>query len=439
LKDKDTNREILRLAIPNILSNISIPLLGMVDTALMGRLDSEIYIGAVALGSIIFNIIYWGFGFLRMGTTGLTAQSYGQNDRKECSAILGRSLLFALGGSILILALQSGIAWIGFSLLQGNEAVKALATQYFYIRIYAAPATLGLYVFQGWFLGMQNARYPMVLTIFVNLLNIVFNMVFVLQLGMKVDGVALGTVCAQYLGLALAVGMFFFKYRPFVALFERRQIFRLAAIKRFFAINIDIFIRTVCLVFTFAFFTSASAAIDSLTLAANQILLQYISLMSYAVDGFAFAAESLVGRYIGARDSAHLRKSVRHLLYWGIGLGAAFALVYGVVGKGLLRVFTDQIEIIQAAVPFVWWMVAISLAGSVAYMWDGVYIGATATPPMRNMMLISTLGVFLPVYYLSLSPLGNHGLWLALLLFMVARGITLGLLAKTHILSIKRG
>jgi MATE family multidrug resistance protein len=370
-----------------------------------------------------------------MGTTGLTAQSYGQNDRKECSAILGRSLLFALGGSILILALQSVIAWIGFSLLQGDEAAKALATQYFYIRIYAAPATLGLYVFQGWFLGMQNARYPMVLAIFVNLLNIVFNMVFVLQMGMKADGVALGTVCAQYLGLALAVGMFFFKYRPFVALFERRQIFRLAAIKRFFAINIDIFIRTVCLVFTFAFFTSASAAIDSLTLAANQILLQYISLMSYAVDGFAFAAESLVGRYIGARDSAHLRKSVRHLLYWGIGLGAAFALVYGVVGKDLLRVFTDQTAIIQAAVPFVWWMVAISLAGSVAYMWDGVYIGATTTPPMRNMMLISTLGVFLPVYYLTLSSLGNHGLWLALLLFMVARGITLGLLAKTHIFS----
>lgn len=435
MKDKDTNREILRLAIPNILSNISIPLLGMVDTALMGRLESEIYIGAVALGSIIFNIIYWGFGFLRMGTTGLTAQSYGQEDRTECSAILGRGLLFALGGSILILALQSAIAWIGFSLLQGDEAVKTLATQYFYIRIYAAPATLGLYVFQGWFLGMQNARYPMVLTIVVNLLNIAFNIVFVLQMGMKVDGVALGTVCAQYLGLALAVGMFFFKYRPFIARIERREVFRLTAIKRFFAVNVDIFIRTVCLVFTFAFFTSASAAIDSLTLAANQILLQYLSLMSYAVDGFAFAAESLVGRYIGARDSTHLRKSVRYLFYWGIGFGAAFALVYGLMGRELLRIFTDQEEIIQAALPYVWWIVAISLAGSVAYMWDGVYIGATATVPMRNMMLISTIVIFLPVYYLTLSSVGNHGLWLALLLFMVARGITLGLLAQKNIFS----
>jgi MATE family multidrug resistance protein len=433
LNDRDTNREILRLAVPNILSNISIPLLGMVDTALMGRLESEIYIGAVALGSIIFNIIYWSFGFLRMGTTGLTAQSYGQEDQKECAAILGRGLLFALGGSILILALQSAIAWIGFGLLQGDEAVKTLATQYFYIRIYAAPATLGLYVFQGWFLGMQNARYPMVLTIFVNLMNIVFNIMFVLQMGMKADGVALGTVCAQYLGLALAVGMFFFKYRVFAALIERQQIFRLAAIKRFFAINVDIFIRTVCLVFTFAFFTSASAAIDSLTLAANQILLQYISLMSYAVDGFAFAAESLVGRYIGAKDSGNIKKSVRYLFYWGIGFGAAFALVYGELGRGLLRVFTDQTEIIQVALPYVWWMVAMSLAGSVAYMWDGVYIGATATAPMRNMMVISMAGVFLPVYYLTVRPLGNHGLWLALLLFVVARGITLSLLAKKHI------
>jgi MATE family multidrug resistance protein len=433
LKDNNTNQEILRLAIPNILSNISIPLLGIVDTVLMGRLESEIYIGAVALGTIIFNIIYWGFGFLRMGTTGLTAQSYGKGERKEGAAILGRGLLFALGGSILILGLQSVIAWIGFGLLQGDETVKNLATQYFYIRIYAAPATLGLYVFQGWFLGMQNARYPMVLTIFVNLLNIVFNVVFVLQMGMKADGVALGTVCAQYLGLALALGMVFYKYRAFIFLIDRGQIFRLAAIKRFFAINVDIFIRTVCLVFTFAFFTSASAAFDSLTLAANQILLQYISLMSYAVDGFAFAAESLVGRYVGARDSARLRKSVRYLFYWGVGFGAVFALVYSAAGRTLLRIFTDQAEIIQAASPFVWWAVAISLAGSVAYMWDGVYIGATVTPSMRNMMLISTVAIFLPAYYLTVPAMGNHGLWLALLLFMIARGISLGLLAKRHV------
>lgn len=432
------NREILRLAVPNILSNISIPLLGMVDTALMGRLESEIYIGAVALGSVLFNFIYWGFGFLRMGTTGFTAQAYGKNDHKECSAILGRGLLVALSSSIALIALQAAIAWAGFSLIQGDAAVESLARQYFNIRIYAAPATLGLFVFHGWFLGMQNARYPMYLTIVVNGLNILFNVLFVFQMGMKSDGVALGTVCAQYIGLILAAIMFLHKYRRSVSLLDRAQILQLAAMKRFFAINADIFIRTICLVFTFAFFTSASAAISSMVLAANQILMQYLSLMSYAVDGFAFAAESLTGRFFGARDIFKLKQSVRLLFFWGTGLGVFFALCYGLFGKPLLRLFTDQLDIIQTAMPYLFWVVAITIAGSIAYLWDGVYIGATASVPMRNMMLLSTVAVFLPVYYLTITLLGNHSLWLALTLFMIARAMTLGLLAKRNIFTFSR-
>jgi MATE family multidrug resistance protein len=427
------NREILRLAIPNILSNVSIPLLGMADTAFMGRLDSEIYIGAVALGSVLFNFIYWGFGFLRMGTTGLTAQAFGANDDRECSAILGRGLLVALSSSIAIIALQYAIARLGFSLLQGDAAVESLAREYFLIRIYAAPATLGLYVLHGWFLGMQNARYPMWLTVFVNTLNVLFNIFFVFQMGMKADGVALGTVCAQYLGLALAVGLFLHKYRLYLASFKRSQILRLKAVKRFFAVNGDIFIRTISLVFAFAFFTSASAALGSMILAANQILLQYLSLMSYAVDGFAFAAESLVGRFVGAKDLKTLKLSVRLLFVWGCGFGAVFAAAYVFFGKTLLRVFTDQPDIIKTAIPYFWWTAIVTLAGSVAYLWDGVYIGATATVPMRNMMLLATFGVFLPSYYLFISPLGNHGLWLSMSLFMVARALSLGLLAKKNI------
>ncbi|MBN1225039.1 MAG: MATE family efflux transporter [Candidatus Aminicenantes bacterium] len=427
------NREILRLAIPNILSNISIPLLGMVDTALMGRLESEIYIGAVALGSILFNFIYWGFGFLRMGTTGLTAQAFGREDDKECASILGRGLLVALWSSIIIIALQYAIAWIGFTLLQGEPTVEAIAREYFMIRIYAAPATLGLYAFHGWFLGMQNARYPMGLTIFVNGMNILFNIFFVFQLGMKSDGVALGTVCAQYLGLALAAGMFFTRYRYFFHLLERRRILQLAAMKHFFAVNGDIFIRTISLVFVFAFFTSASAAQGSLILAANQILYQYMSFMAYAVDGFAYAAESLVGRFMGAKDLLRLKRIVRLLFIWGCGFGAVFAAAYGLFGRALLRIFTDQPNIILAAVPYFWWTALVTLAGAIAFMWDGVYIGATATVPMRNMMLLATIGVFLPSYYLFISPLGNHGLWLAMTLFMAARGLTLGILAKQSI------
>ncbi len=429
------NREILRLAVPNILSNISIPLLGMVDTALMGRMESEIYIGAVALGSILFSFIYWGFGFLRMGTTGLTAQAYGRNDRKECMAILGRALFVALAGSVLLLVFQQLIAGFGFALIKGAEPVKVIARQYFSIRIYAAPASIGLFAIQGWFLGMQNARYPMFLTIFINLMNILFNVLFVVRFGMKANGVALGTVCAQYIGLALAVGMLLHKYRRYIMLFDRKRIFMISRIKRFYSVNADIFIRTICLVFTFAFFTSASGAIDSMTLAANQILLQYIALMSYAVDGFAFAAESLVGRFSGAGDPLRLRRSVKLLLIWGSGFGILFAGVYLAFGRILLHVFTNQTGVIQTALPYLFWMALIPPAGSMAYMWDGIYIGATATRTMRNMMLVSTLLVFLPAYYLGVSPLGNHGLWLALLLFMVARGITLSAAAHKNIFS----
>jgi MATE family multidrug resistance protein len=427
------HRQVLRLAIPNILSNISLPLLGMVDTAVMGRMESEVYIGAIALGSILFNFIYWGFGFLRMGTTGMTAQAYGRRDKVESISLLARGLLVALAVSLLLILFRQMIAWFGFSLIQGGETVKALGREYFLIRIYAAPATLALFAFHGWFLGVQNARYPLYLTVIVNLMNIGFNLLFVFQFGMKSDGVAWGTVCAQYVGLILAVGLFLHKYRSYLDFVGWRRTVRLSLLGRFFTVNADIFIRTVCLVFAFAFFTSASSAIDSLTLAANQILLQYISLMSFAVDGFAFAAESLVGKYVGARDKDRLRRSVRMLMAWGISLGAGFALGYAFLGKPLLRVFTDQMMIIQAASPYLWWMAIIPLAGSIAYMWDGVYIGATATRSLRNMMLLSTLGIFLPVYYVAVGPLGNHGLWLALMLFMIARGVTLTLQARQHI------
>lgn len=427
------NRSILRLAIPNILSNLSVPLLGMVDTALMGRMETEIYIGAIALGTILFNFIYWGFGFLRMGTTGMTAQAYGQGDHQESISILGRALLVALAGSLLIIILQKFIGRLGFDLIQGDAAVKDLARSYFYIRIYAAPATLALYAFHGWFLGMQNARYPMWLTIFVNLLNIGFNLIFIYMFNMKSDGVALGTVCAQYTGLLLAILLFLRKYRNCLPRFKVDRVIQLSALRRFFSVNSDIFIRTICLIFAFAFFTSASAGIGSLALAANQILLQYFYLMAFGTDGFAFAAESLVGRFKGAGEPKQLRRAVKLLFFWGCGLGIIFALVYAAAGNNLLRLFTDQTAVIEAALPYVWWMILIPPAGAVAFMWDGVYIGATATKPMRNTMLLATLVFFLPVYYLSFPAMGNHGLWLAMLVFMLARAILLSLTARKHI------
>ncbi|MEO0469829.1 MAG: MATE family efflux transporter [Bacteroidota bacterium] len=428
------NRTILRLAIPNILSNLSVPLLGIVDTALMGRMETESYLGAIALGSIIFNFIYWGFGFLRMGTTGMTAQAYGSEEQLEAATILGRGLWVAGVAGVVILFTQVGIEVLGFQLMQGKEAIKDLGRSYFYIRIWAAPATLAGFVLTGWFLGMQNARIPMIMTVLLNLFNIIFNMVFVYGLGMKSDGVALGTVIAQYLGLA--IGLFFLKkhFPDSLKLLDRKKILNLAEMKRFFTVNADIFIRTVCLIFVFAFFTSQSSGQSETVLAANQILLQYFFVTGFAVDGFAFAAESLVGRFIGAKDKKDLREVLRLLFIWGCGIGLIFSLFYWMFGSSLLSVFTDLEQVQEAARPYLWWIVILPFFGAIAFMWDGVYIGATATRPMRNTMLVATLGIFLPAFYLAFPVWGNHGLWLAMILFIMGRGLFLTFTAPRHIL-----
>ncbi|MEM6767824.1 MAG: MATE family efflux transporter [Bacteroidota bacterium] len=439
------NKQILKLAIPNILSNLSVPLLGMVDTALMGHLDSAYYLGAIAIGSIVFNFIYWGFGFLRMGTTGLTAQAFGKEDQQEVMSILGRGLLVALGGSLIVILLHRLIGRISFfpihigsssfSLIQGEPTIRELANTYFMIRIWAAPATLSLYALQGWFLGMQNVRYPMWLTIIINAANILFSFLFVYKLGMTSDGVALGTVCAQYLGLICGMYFFFNTYRPFLNHFSWDHLRNLEAIKHFFLVNSDIFIRTICLVLAFSVFTSASAAYGATILAANQVLLQYFHLMGYAVDGFAHAAESLVGRFTGAGESAHLRKAIRLLLIWGVGLGLVFVAAYALFGTQLLALFTDQPVIIKAAKEYLPWMFAIPVVGSIAFMWDGVFIGATASKGMRNTMLLSTFLIFLPALYLGKSYLQNHGIWLAMLLFMLARAVSMSVVAGKWIYS----
>lgn len=427
------NRQIFRLAVPNILSNLSVPLLGIADTALMGRMESEIYIGAIALGGIIFNFIYWGFSFLRMGTTGLTAQAYGQADRRELVALLSRAMLVAVAAGISIILLQWVIGELGFMMIDGEEAVKSLGKEYYYIRVYAAPATLSLYAIHGWFLGMQNARFPMILTIAVNIFNIGLNFLFVLGFGMKSDGVALATVLAQYLGLAMGIWLFWWKYRAYLAHYEKAAVLYLPAIKRFFSVNSDIFIRTICLIFVLAFFTAQSSAMDTVVLAANQILLQYFYTMAFGVDGFAFAAESLVGRYLGEKNADALKGAIRWLFIWGIGIGVFISLVYIVFGEPLLYVFTSLPEVIAAAKPYMWWMVGVSVSGAVAFMWDGVYIGATASKAMRNTMLLATFGVFLPTFYLSFPTMGNDGLWMSMVVFMIARSVFLTVLAKREI------
>ncbi len=428
---ESVNKEIYRLALPNIVSNFSIPLLGAVDTALMGRLESEHYLGAVGIGGIIFSFIYWGFGFLRMATTGLTAQAFGERDLQECGRLLLRAICLGITASLLLYTFQWQLADVSFLLIGTSPEVEHLARVYFHIRIYAAPATLCLHAFHGVFLGVQNARYPMLLTIVVNLVNIVLNLVFVRLLGMKVEGVALATVIAQYVGLFLAILLFSRYYRGLLRTWRFREILAFSKLKRFLNISGDIFIRTCCLVFSHAVFTAKSAALSDTVLAVNTILLQFINLMSYAIDGFAFAAESLIGKYKGAQDMGNLKKTTHQIFLWAFLFGGVIMLIFILFGEQLLHLFTDQMRLIEQTKPYLIWIIVASVVNVAAYIWDGIFLGATASKALRNSVILSTF-LFLSAIYL-LMPFGNHGLWGALTVLLVARGISLTALAPKYL------
>jgi MATE family multidrug resistance protein len=415
------NKEILRLAVPNILSNLSIPLLSTVDTALMGRL-SEVHLGAVGIGAMIFNFVYWNFGFLRMGTTGITAQFYGSQDKSGMIETLVRASAIAVALGVLLLMFQWPLREGGIVLMQADSAISPHIAEYFNIRIWAAPATLLSYAAMGWFFGMQNAVYPLIITIGVNVLNIILSYILVFNFNMEIAGVAWGTVAAQYFGLILAVLLFTAKYKSYVHDLRREVIFELGALRRFLQINRDIFLRTLSLTFAFGFFYSQSSSMGDGMLAVNVILLQYVNWLSYGIDGFAFATESIVGKYFGAKNTEMTIRAIKYNFIWGLVVAALFALIYGIGGEWLLGVYTDQATIIADAKPYLVWMILIPLLGFSCYIWDGVYIGLTASAAMRDSMAIA-LAIFLGSYYLILDKYDNHGLWFALVVFLAARGL----------------
>jgi len=432
------NRKILRLAVPNIISNITVPLLGIVDLAVVGHLDGIWFVGAVALGSTVFNFVYWGFSFLRMSTSGMAAQMYGAGDEKGSREVLHRAVITGLLAGLVILLLQVPIEKISFYLLEGSEKTEHFAIRYFYIRIWAAPATLMLYAFNGWFLGMQNARYPMIVTLVINLLNIVLDLLFVMGLHMNSDGVALGTLLANYAGLATALLLLRRKYPAALLHLPLRTLLNAQKIKDFFHINFNIFLRTLCLILVFTFFTARSAVYGDTLLAVNTLLLQFFMFFSFFMDGFAYAAEALTGRYTGAGDTDLLRRSVRALFRWGLLLSLPFSLAYLTAGNFILSLLTDNQTILEAARPYLFWVSIVPLISFPAFLWDGIYIGATASAGMRNTMLFSTLAVFFPLWYFTQGSLGNHSLWLALILFLISRGLSMGLLARFYIFTGKR-
>ncbi len=414
------NKEIWHLALPNIISNISIPLLSTVDTALMGRLSAA-HLGAVGLSSMIFNFLYWNFGFLRMGTTGLTAQSYGAKDFEQIMYTLWRALFLGLAIAFVLFVFQQPLADLAILALQVQPGQVEMVKSYFFIRIWAAPAYMALLTITGWFFGMQNAVYPLILTAAINILNIVVSFYLVYYQGLEIRGVAWGTVAAQYFGCGLGLFLFVTKYRSLTFRIRWSALFHVETFRRFLVMNRDLFIRTVLLTFIFGFFYSQSSTFGLLPLAVSVVLMQFINWMSYGVDGLAFAAESIVGKYAGAGDSTSLQKAIQMIFIWGFMFAGLYATVYGVFYHGLFRVFTNELDVVQAGTDYRFWLVLIPLMGFASYIWDGVFIGLTASRSMRNAMILPCL-LFLIVYYFFRDSLGLHSLFLALAVFLFARG-----------------
>ncbi len=423
------NKEILQIALPSIVSNITVPLLGLIDVTIVGHLGSAAYIGAIAVGGMLFNIIYWVFGFLRMGTSGMTSQAYGRNDDSELMRLLLRAVGVGVAIASVLLLLQWPIERLCFALLSTTEEVEQLASTYFRICIWGAPAVLGLYSFSGWFIGMQNSRYPMFIAITQNIVNIGMSLLLVYGLEMKIEGVALGTLIAQYAGLLMAYLLWKHRYANLRKHTDWQILFDREAMSRFFRVNRDIFFRTLCLVAVTVFFTSAGAAQGEVVLAVNTLLMQLFTLFSYIMDGFAYAGEALAGKYIGADDRTSLHRTVRQLFGWGIGLSLAFTLLYGIGGQSFLGLLTDEVSVIAASESYFYWVLAIPLAGFSAFLFDGIFIGATATGLMLKSMLVASASFF-ALYYGLNEAMGNHALWLAFITYLALRGLMQGFLGR---------
>ena len=428
------DRQILQIALPSIVSNITVPLLGMIDVAIVGHMGSPVYIGAVAVGSMIFNLVYWLFGFLRMGSSGLTSQALGRRDFTEVMRLLVRSTTIALGIALMLILLQVPMKWVAFELIGPTADVAPIAQTYFYIVIWGAPAVLGLYSLSGWYIGMQNTRFPMFISIMQNVVNILASLTLVYGFGMKIEGVAWGTVIAQYAGFIVALGLLLRYYGRLRGYLVLRGTFVREAMGRFFHVNSDIFLRTLCLVVVNLFFTSAGARSGAVILSVNTVLMQLYLFFSYFMDGFAYAGEALGGKTYGARNVAAFRETLHRLWIWALIVTLAYTLLYIGGGRWIVGILTDEAQVLEASQEYLCWIWLIPAAGAAAFIWDGVFIGITATRGMLVSSFLSALGFFI-VYLLAESHLGNHGLWLAMIIYLALRGILQTIWYRSRILS----
>jgi MATE family multidrug resistance protein len=419
-----THKRVLGVAVPIVLANATIPILGAVDTAVVGQLGLAVPIGAVGIGAIIITAIYWLFGFLRMGTTGLTAQAIGSGDKSETSALLVRGIVIGLVAGLILIIAQVPIFLGALQLSPASMEVESLAQKYLQIRVYSAPAAIALFGITGWLIAKEKTREVLLLQLALNGINIVLDLVFVLKLGWGVEGVAIATLIAEWSGLIFGLwlareGFNNGYWKNWVQIFDRARLVKMAKV------NSDIMIRSILLEIAFVSFLFLGSSFDDATLAANQVLIQFLNITAYALDGFAFAAEALVGQALGAKNRPLFRRAVVMTSQWGLGSVILMALAFFVFGNSIINIMTTAEDVRVVSYEYLPWMVIAPMAGVAAWMLDGIFIGATRTADMRNMMFISFC-IYLIALAILLPKYGNHGLWASLIIFSLARGITLG-------------
>ena len=426
------NSRILKLAIPSIASSITVPLVGMADMAIAGRLGDAAHIGGIAIGAMLFDMLYWNFSFLRVGTAGLTAQAYGRRDFKEAVKVLLQAMATALLSAAFVLLIQTPYVWGIFKFVTCSAEVELYARIYFTTRIFAAPATLTLFALRGWFIGMQNTVFTMIIELVVNGVNIVVSIWLALFAGMGVKGIALGTVIAQYSGLTCGLILWAIYYGKLRKYIDWASSMRMKDIRNLFILNGNLFLRTICFLLIYCGFTIFSARYGDILLAVNTIMMKLMLLYSYIIDGFSYAGEALSGRFIGAKDSSSLRRCTRLLLTWALVIGVASTGVYFFAGEFLLRLMTSNIEVISASVIFLPWLLVMPALSCIAFMWDGIFIGATAARALRNIMILSAVGFFIG-FFLTEWFIGVHALWVGYTLHLLIRSIFTTVMAPKQV------
>ncbi|OYP63112.1 MATE family efflux transporter [Prevotella sp. P3-122] len=425
------HKEILSLAIPSIVTNITVPLLGLVDVAIVGHMGDASYIGAIAVGTMMMNVICWLFGFLRMGTSGMTSQAYGRGDSKEAATILFQAIALGAAIGILFVLFQPLLLRLFLFFMRPSDEIRAFASVYFHVCVFGLPAALVMYGLTGWFIGMQDTRTPMTVSIFQNIVNIMTSLLLVYVFGMKVEGVALGTLTAQYSGLLLALYILRRKYASHYQLLFSQFTLKPGVyssfsykhtLNRFFRVNRDIFLRTLFLVAVNAAFTSVGSRQGDVILAVNTLLFQFFTLYSYIMDGFAYAGEAICGKYYGAGNAPSFHGCIRRLFAWGVIMTVVYTAAYYFGANDILHVLSNEQTVIEASEPYLLWVALIPVAGMGAFIWDGVFIGITDSRGMLLSCFVAAI-VFAIMLSLFFTTMGNHALWLALLSYLLARGV----------------